>query len=145
MPHVLLNINVYFYMIAWRYIYSFSLKGMRIDVVFPREVYEFLERLCQKMQTVPTTHPTTNVPIPDPTTGQPVPMSRTGKVNEFMHAAIMQRIFTHCYTISKLLALFHPLAMRVGCLVFGGTDFRHCKTVCKQNSMAPRKINSGRA
>lgn len=63
---------------------------MRIDVVFPAEVYDFLERLCIKMQNVPITQPMTNTPIPDPVTGQPVPMSRTGKVNEFIHIAIMQ-------------------------------------------------------
>ena len=64
---------------------------MRIDVVFPQEVYEFLERLCQKMQTVPITQPMSNVEIPDPVTGQPVPMYRTEKVNEFTHAVIMQQ------------------------------------------------------
>ncbi len=63
---------------------------MRIDAVFPQEVYEFLERLCQKMQTVPITQSMSNVEIPDPVTGRPVPMYRTEKVNEFMHAATIQ-------------------------------------------------------
>ncbi len=64
---------------------------MRIDVVFPQEVYEFLERLCQKMQTVLITQSMSNVDIPDPVTGRPVPMYRTEKVNEFTNAVIIQQ------------------------------------------------------
>ena len=55
-----------------------------------------------------------NMPIAGPTTtGKPAPMSRTRKVNEFMHAAIMQWFYQY-YAKPRLLALAHPLVLRMG-------------------------------
>ncbi|MDP8907422.1 MAG: hypothetical protein M3M88_07870 [Thermoproteota archaeon] len=86
----------------------------------------------------------TNMPIPESTTtGQPAPMSRTGKASEFMHAAIMQSIFTDCCTETKLLDLFHPLVLRMGAwfLVVPISDV--AKFSANEISWRPRKLIPG--
>ncbi len=59
-------------MTVYKHLY---LKGVRIYIVFPKKVFDFLNLYCEKMQNVPLMHPMTNQPVPDPATGQPISMS----------------------------------------------------------------------
>ena len=72
------------------------MQGIKKDIVFPKQVYEFIKDLCQKMAVTP-------LMIPNPTTGQPqqainpetkkpLNISTSGTVDEFLHVAVMQSI-----------------------------------------------------
>ena len=69
------------------------MKGTKIHIVFPEEVYTFLNTIAKKMQTLPAVNPATNQPLKHPVTGELVHMSQTGKVEELLHVAIHSSIF----------------------------------------------------
>jgi hypothetical protein len=68
------------------------LKGTKISVVFPTDVYKFLQDICKKMTTIPATNPMTNAPMLDPKTGKNVGMSHTGEVDELIHVSIISSL-----------------------------------------------------
>lgn len=72
------------------------MQGIKKDIVFPKEVYDYIKALCAKMATTP-------LMIPNPTTGQPqqainpetkkpLNISTSGTVDEFFHVAVMQSL-----------------------------------------------------
>ncbi len=69
------------------------MKGAKLDIVFPKEVYDFLKQFSLKMQTTPAPHPQTGQEFTDPATGKTICMSKTGTVAELIHVAIFSAVF----------------------------------------------------
>jgi hypothetical protein len=68
------------------------MKGVKLSIVFPQEVYDFLKEVCTKMTTIPALNPMTGQKLVDPATGQTVGMSHTGKVEELVHVALISSL-----------------------------------------------------
>lgn len=69
------------------------MKGTKIAIVFPEEVYNYLDKISKKMATVQAINPATGQPLVNPVNNAPVFMLQTGKVEEFIHIAIHSTIF----------------------------------------------------
>lgn len=69
------------------------MKGAKLDIVFPKEVYDYLKAFCLKMQSIPAIHPQTGQQITNPKTGKIIGMSKTGTVEELVHVAILSSVF----------------------------------------------------
>lgn len=71
------------------------MQGKTLKIVFPAETFEFISKLAKKMTKTQAKQPLpdgTFMPINDPSTGQPMMMSKTGKVEEFIHYAVLQSL-----------------------------------------------------
>lgn len=67
-------------------------KGVKISIIFPEEIYNFLEAVSKKLATVPLLNPMDGQPFKDPVTGKQVHVSRTGKVPELIHISAMANV-----------------------------------------------------
>lgn len=61
-------------------------------MIFPNDVYNFLKSITTKMSQLPMRHPLNPQMFVSDESGNVVYMSRTGKVEEFIHTAIIQTI-----------------------------------------------------
>jgi hypothetical protein len=67
-------------------------KGVKISIVFPAEIYQFLETVSYKLSKIPLVNPMDGQPFVDPDTKEKVHVSRTGKVPELVHISIMANV-----------------------------------------------------
>lgn len=66
------------------------MQGIKKEIVFPKQVYDFLKDLCKKMAVTPLINPMTGQYAEDPQTKKQLTMSKTGTFEEFVHVSILQ-------------------------------------------------------